>query len=96
MRYNEKHGITPESVKKKVGEIIEIGKKEAQQSRLPTRSKDKAKRTASIPSPTIYDGMTRQEKIEALTKEMKAAAKQLEFERAAYLRDCIADLSKEN
>ena len=42
--------------------------------------------------------MTRKERetlIERLTKEMKAAAKMLDFEHAAYLRDRIAEINKQ-
>ena len=73
--YNEKHGITPKSVRKKVGEIIEIGKKEE-----PTEHKKKLSATE------------RARLIEKLTGEMREAAKALEFEKAAYLRDRIKEL----
>ena len=74
MKYNEEHGITPESVKKRVAEVIEIGKraKPAENKKLSRLERDKL--------------------IEQLTAEMRAAAKTLEFEKAAYLRDRIHEL----
>ena len=76
MRYNEEHGITPATIKKKVADVIEIGKKVKPES-------DKK--------------LTRLEKekmIEKLTAEMRDAAKRLEFEQAAYIRDRIKELRK--
>ena len=78
MRYNEEHGITPESVKKKVAEVIEIGKK--------ARPESNRKLTK----------LQRQKLIEKLTEEMREAAKNLEFEKAAYLRDRIKELRNED
>lgn len=79
--YNKEHGITPKTIIKDVSNIIEITThKEAEEGGT------KRKRlTAS----------ERKQMIEQLTKEMKAAAKLLEFEHAAYLRDRIRQLGGE-
>lgn len=77
--YNEANGITPQTIIKPVHEILEISSKD----NVEGKSKKRLSRTEKI------------KLIEELTKEMKAAAKILEFEHAAYLRDKIEKLRQE-
>ena len=75
-KYNEEHGIVPQTIVKKVSEILEIS----------THSDSEFKNVKKLSK------AQRQQLIESLTKEMKAAARLLEFEHAAYLRDKIKKL----
>lgn len=81
MKYNEEHGITPQTIKKEVREILEISSKSSHEG-----DDGKAKRMMYL-SPREREDVIRQ-----LTQEMKSAAKILEFEHAAYLRDKIEKL----
>ena len=74
--YNEEHGITPQTIIKKVGDIIEISTHTDEEMELVGR----------------LSREQRIEMIKQLTKEMQAASKLLEFEHAAYLRDQIKKL----
>lgn len=79
--YNEANGIVPQTIIKSVRELIEI----SSESSGALRRADGVKMTAS----------ERNELIEKLEKQMKAAAKMLEFELAASLRDEIIRLRGE-
>ncbi|MBE6853946.1 MAG: excinuclease ABC subunit UvrB [Ruminococcus sp.] len=79
MQYNEEHGIIPKTIIKDVRDIIEI-----------TSKKKEAEEEKSPLSP-----LEKQKQIELLTIQMKEAAKLLEFEHAAYLRDEISKLKGE-
>jgi excinuclease ABC subunit B len=81
--YNKANGITPRTIIKPVRELIEIGVKSDTLGDMLTADPKKQKKLTKA---------ERDKLIEALTAEMKAAAKALEFERAAYLRDKIAKL----
>lgn len=75
-KYNEEHGITPQTIKKSVRDVLEITSKENVEGRSKKRLSKKE----------------REALIQKLTAEMKEAAKLLEFEHAAYLRDKINEL----
>ncbi len=78
--YNEAHGITPQTIRKAVRDVIEATKVATGEDQLA----DKAKR---------MNKAERRELITRLEREMKDAAKALQFERAAQLRDAIIQLS---
>ena len=79
--YNKANGIVPKTVIKGVRDIIDVGARDDEQSKSGKTKKPK-KLTAS----------EREKLIEKLTREMKDAARTLEFEKAAYLRDEIQKL----
>ena len=78
-KYNEEHGITPQSIKKEIREILEISTNETVDRKLKKKM-----------NPRDREAM-----IAKLTAEMRDAAKILEFEHAAYLRDKIQKLRDE-
>ncbi|HHQ4318853.1 excinuclease ABC subunit UvrB [Clostridium perfringens] len=84
MEYNEEHNITPTTVIKGVRDIIEATKVSEQKENYEDEVKKAAKKDIPV-----------EKLIEQYEEEMKEAAKNLQFERAAELRDIIKDL-KEN
>ncbi len=84
--YNEKHGVTPETIRKDVRELISIGASEDGKRGKNSRGK----RGERKPAPTTAKEKDRL--ISQLEGEMKEAAKLLRFEEAAYLRDRIKEL----
>ena len=87
-RYNEQHGITPESIRKSVEEIM-----------MTTAVADVAKERKPVVKegmPAYYAAeMNQEELIAELEIQMKEAAACLEFEKAAELRDEIAKLRQQ-
>ncbi|MBS4178403.1 excinuclease ABC subunit UvrB [Lederbergia citrea] len=80
--YNRKHGITPTTIQKDIRDVI--------------RATVAAEETSEYE--TKYKKLTKKEKeklISSMEKEMKEAAKALDFERAAQLRDAILELKAE-
>lgn len=80
--YNRVHGIIPQTIVKDIRDVIEIGK-----------SADKSEK-AKTGGTKKLSSKEREKIIEELTRQMKTAAKNLEFEQAAYIRDKIAELRK--
>lgn len=83
MEYNEKHGITPQTIRKKVRDVIEATKAAESKNEYLTGAAEKMSKKE------------RQSLIQRLEAEMKDAAKNLQFERAAELRDALLELRAE-
>jgi len=82
MEYNEKHGITPQTIKKAVRDLISISKKvETKELRL-------------MKDPESMSKSELEKLIKEVTKQMKKAAAELNFEVAAELRDKLTELKK--
>ncbi len=78
LEYNAKHGIVPKTIVKKVAEVLEISSHETTDEKVKKKLSKKQKDALIL----------------ELEQEMKAAAKLLEFEHAAFLRDKIEELRK--
>lgn len=89
MEYNKEHGIVPQGLNKKVGELLDIG-----QSDKPKRGKKSAKVREE---PTAYTAKSRKDlekELKTLQQQMQQYAKDLEFEKAAAVRDKIHQLKE--
>lgn len=82
LAYNEKHGITPQTIVKKVRDLIEATKVAETKSTYLTGAENLSKLSKK----------DRASMVERLEFEMKEAAKSLQFERAAELRDALLEL----
>ena len=81
-KYNEEHGITPQTIKKAVRDLISISKEVAKEE------------IAMEKDPESMDREELEKLIADLQKKMKKAAAELDFETAAVLRDQLIDLKK--
>ncbi|MBR2553062.1 MAG: excinuclease ABC subunit UvrB [Erysipelotrichaceae bacterium] len=79
--YNKKHGIVPKTIFKEIGEAVHGKETKTETSRYLKKKVKTKKDTESL--------------IASLEKEMKQAAKSLDFEKAAELRDIIFELKAE-
>ncbi|MGH8926007.1 MAG: excinuclease ABC subunit UvrB [Acidimicrobiia bacterium] len=86
--YNEEHGIDPQTVRKKVSDILDLVASE------PTPG-DRRRRELTQREPLNLDGDDLTRLIMSLEDEMHQAAKELRFEYAARLRDEVNDLKRE-
>jgi excinuclease ABC subunit B len=84
-RYNAEHGITPTTIQKRISSLRE-SIWEQDYVTVPTRQE---RPEAGIPLHELS------ELIEGLRRDMAEAAKQLDFERAAELRDRVRELEAE-
>lgn len=88
MKYNEENGIVPQALNKKVGELLDIG-----QSDKPKRGKQAVKKAEN--SANEYKPKSRKElekELKVLEQQMRDFAANLEFEKAAAMRDKLQQL----
>lgn len=86
MKFNKEHGITPKTIVKPIRDVISI-----------TKDSDEKENKESF-ADLNFDELTKKQKqtmIKTLTAQMQEAAKKLDFEEAANLRDAIMDLQKQ-
>ena len=79
--YNQEHGITPTTIKKEVRDLIKI-----------STDVDEEEKNLSEETIKKLSQRERMELIETIELEMKEAAKDLNFEKAADLRDVVMEL----
>ncbi|MEC3882748.1 excinuclease ABC subunit UvrB [Halobacillus sp. HZG1] len=82
--YNEEHGVTPKTIKKEVRDVIKATNVAEDEAGYDTGKK-----------PSEMTKKERLEMIDNLETEMKQAARDLDFERAAELRDVLLELKAE-
>ncbi|AST93306.1 excinuclease ABC subunit B [Sutcliffiella cohnii] len=82
-QYNEKHGITPKTIQKDIRDVI--------RATIAAEETENYDSVLTLPKTK----KEREELIESLEREMKEAAKDLDFERAAELRDLLLELKAE-
>ena len=81
--YNEEHGIIPQTIQKKVHDVIQITKTATEKQKFGLEK-----------DPESMSKKELKQLIAKLDKEMKHAALELQFERAAELRDKILEIKK--
>lgn len=81
--YNEEHGITPTTVKKKIRDLI-----------IATKNPEKEKGILAEKDPESMNKEELEKTIKKVEKDMKKAATELQFEKAAQLRDVLISLKQ--
>ena len=93
-KYNEEHGIVPQALNKKVGELLDIGQGANQKAKAnKQRGKMVAEPTALYNAPK--NAKEYQQQIKKLEQQMYKFAQDLEFEKAAAIRDQLHQLREQ-
>lgn len=93
-KYNEEHGIVPQALNKKVGELLDIGQGANQKAKSnKQRGKMAAEPTALYNAPK--NAKEYQQQIKKLEQQMYKFAQDLEFEKAAAIRDQLHQLREQ-
>jgi len=98
VEFNTEHGIDPQTIRKKVGDIIQMARAaEAGQSykTVPNLRRKRGRAGADIPDVSELPQEDLARLIQSLSDEMNEAAADLRFEYAARLRDEVSDLKRE-
>src|SRR5262249_17836737 len=102
IEYNAAHGIDPQTIRKKVVDILEMVRaREGEEDAVPTRGRGRGRgrgRQLARSAAFQLEGVAPDDVgklIQTLQDEMHDAAKDLRFEEAARLRDEIAELKRE-
>ncbi|WP_443091638.1 excinuclease ABC subunit UvrB [Basfia succiniciproducens] len=93
MKYNEEHSITPQGLNKKVGELLDIGQGGSNKSRNKQRSQKAAEPVTTYAIPMTAKEY--QQQIKKLEQQMYKFAQDLEFEKAAAIRDQLHKLREQ-
>jgi len=88
LKHNEEHGIDPQTIRKKVSDILELIQSDAP-------SVDRRRRDVSQRATLNLEGDDLERLIKSLEEEMHEAATELRFEYAARLRDEVNELKRE-
>ncbi|MXX63923.1 MAG: excinuclease ABC subunit UvrB [Acidimicrobiia bacterium] len=92
MRYNEEHGIDPQTIRKKVADILELV---SSGRTKPTRPDRRLSGRMEVNAPLEMASEDLGRLIQSLEDEMREAARELRFEYAARLRDEVSELKRE-
>ncbi|WP_417665406.1 excinuclease ABC subunit UvrB [Pseudidiomarina sp.] len=90
--YNEEHGITPKGLVKRVTDVMDLG---GGGIRAPRKEKQRTAEPEPVYDAAMFDPKVVMQKIVQTEKEMYQAAKDLEFEKAAALRDDLTKLREQ-
>ncbi len=107
VRYNEEHGITPQSIVKPIRDLIELqeateelavhestGEILTAQELIKLAEQQRAKVPWEVARLLMLSPQELEQTVETLEREMRRSAANLEFEKAAVLRDQVAELRK--
>ncbi len=107
VRYNEEHGITPRSIVKPIRDLIELqegteelavheptGEVLTAQELIKLAEQQRAKVPWEVARLLMLSPQELEQTVETLEREMRRSAANLEFEKAAVLRDQVAELRK--